>query len=181
MATCVSGCGVCTECRAASHATRHSVHTVLRRMWNPKKKNCQLKKITDRHLHCVFFPVLYFLGDSWRKYWLVEENNTHVVLNRYPTQIVFDLTARCCRAVGRFSCRWEGRLKLMRGIQYVMQWTEVKCLRSRTIVQARRRKVAVHKITEYLETCRTGIILAYALVGISCFFCAVLWNVIIQL
>jgi hypothetical protein len=29
VATCVSGCGVCTECRAAceSHAGRHSVHT----------------------------------------------------------------------------------------------------------------------------------------------------------
>jgi len=63
------------------------------------------------------------------------------------------------KSVGRSSCRWEGRITLMRGIQYVMQWTAVKCLRLRTVVQARRGKVAGHKITEYLEmTCRIGII-----------------------
>jgi len=39
----------------------------------------------------------------------------------------------------------------MRGIQYVMQWTAVKCLRLRTVLQARRGKVAGHKITEYLD------------------------------
>ena len=45
---------------------------------------------------------------------------------------------------------------MMQGIQYVVPRTEVKCLRLGTIVQARRWKVTVHKIAEYLEKCSIG-------------------------